>query len=131
MKTKIKTISQIILKQFALLMIPVVFAIAIAPIDIAHAETPNSITLFAQEECMGAECIENRIRQVARVLSAGLGVVIAIMAVTGGIQYITAGGNPQKISAAKGRIAQALIAMFLFIFGLSILNWLVPGTIST
>lgn len=83
------------------------------------------------QECEGADCIQERVRQVSRILSGGVGIVIAIMGVTGGIQYITAAGNPQKISAAKGRIGQALAALFLYIFGLSLLNWLVPGAVTT
>lgn len=73
--------------------------------------------------------ITDLLQTIVRFLSAGIGIVIAIMVVVGAIQYITAAGNPQKVAAAKGRIGQALLGLFLYVFGLAILQWLVPGTI--
>lgn len=61
------------------------------------------------------------------VLSALAGVVIAASIAYGGIQYSMAGSDPQKISAAKSRIRNALIALLFFIFGFGFLNYLVPG----
>lgn len=61
------------------------------------------------------------------VLSALAGVVIAASIAYGGIQYSMAGSDPQKISTAKSRIRNALIALLFFIFGFGFLNYLVPG----
>ena len=62
-------------------------------------------------------------------LSIGVGVVVITVIIIGGIQYMTAGGNPQAVSAAKSRIINALIALVAFIFTFAFLQWLVPGGI--
>lgn len=61
------------------------------------------------------------------VLSALAGVVIAGSIAYGGIQYSMAGSDPQKVTAAKSRIRNALIALLFFIFGFGFINYLVPG----
>lgn len=63
------------------------------------------------------------------VLGAGAAVVVVIMIIAGGIQYSTAGDNPQVIQAAKEKIANAIIALIAFIFLYSFMQWLVPGGI--
>lgn len=61
------------------------------------------------------------------VLSAIAGVVITASIAYGGIQYSMSGSDPQKVSGAKERIRNAVIALVLFVFGYSLLNYLVPG----
>lgn len=62
-----------------------------------------------------------------QILSGLVGVVVAGSIIYGGIQYSSAGSDPQKVSAAKDRIRNAVIALIFFIFGIGFLNWLVPG----
>lgn len=61
------------------------------------------------------------------VLSALAAIAVVAAIIYGGIQYSSAGSDPQKVSAAKVRIRNAIIALIFFIFGYAILNWLVPG----
>ena len=61
------------------------------------------------------------------VLSALVGVVVIISIIAGGIQYTSAGSDPQKVAAAKNRIRNAIVALVFFIFMYAFLNWLVPG----
>ena len=61
------------------------------------------------------------------VLSVLAGIVIAASIAWGGIEYSMSGSDPQKVSAAKDRIRNAIIALVFFIFGYAILNYLVPG----
>ncbi len=63
------------------------------------------------------------------VLSGIVGVVIVIMIIVGGIQYSSAGDDPQKVSAAKSKIINALLALAVFIFMFAFLQWVVPGGI--
>ena len=60
-------------------------------------------------------------------LAVGFGIIVTIMVVLGGIQYITSGSDPQKVAAAKGRIFNAILALLAFAFMYVILQWLVPG----
>jgi hypothetical protein len=73
--------------------------------------------------------IDKFINPTIKFLSAGVGVVVTIMIIIGGIQYSSAGSDPQKITAAKRKIMNALIALLLYIMLFAILNWLIPGGI--
>lgn len=67
------------------------------------------------------------IRYAANFLSAAAGTIIVIMIIIGGIQYTSAGDNPQTVAAAKQKIRNAILALITFIFMMSFLEWLVPG----
>lgn len=69
------------------------------------------------------------IRIITDALSVLVGVVVVMMLVIGGIQYSSAGSNPQAVAAAKKRISQALFALLIYIFMAAFLQWLVPGGI--
>lgn len=71
-----------------------------------------------------------RLKEVLQVLSVGVGIVVTISVVWAGFQYITSRGEPGKTQAAVNRLIQAAIALFLYIFGFAILNWLIPGGIA-
>lgn len=64
---------------------------------------------------------------IINVLSALTGIVLVISLIAAGIQWTTAGDNPQQLSAAKTRIVNMLIALFLFAFTYAFLQWVVPG----
>lgn len=61
------------------------------------------------------------------VLSGMVGVVVVIMIIVGGIQYTASGDDPQAVAKAKGKIYNAVLALVLFIFGFTILQWVIPG----
>lgn len=69
------------------------------------------------------------LNSIINFLAAGVGIVVLIMLAVGGFQYITSGGSPQRIEAAKSTITKALLALVSFIFLYAILQWLVPGGI--
>lgn len=66
---------------------------------------------------------------ITNVLSGIVGVVIVAMLIWGGIQYSAAGADASKVQAAKQKITNALLALLLFVFGFSIVQWLIPGGI--
>lgn len=60
--------------------------------------------------------------------AAGLvGIAATISIVIGGIQYSASGDNPQATSAAKKRIANAVLALLGFLFLYAALQWILPG----
>lgn len=67
------------------------------------------------------------INPLIRFLSALVGVAVVASVVVGGIQYSSSAGDPQKASAAKNRIRNALLALVTYIFLLALLNFLIPG----
>lgn len=99
-------------------------------------ETQNDSNLFNPNRCesgntdIASNCIITQILvPIIRFLLVGVGVVVTVMIVMGGIQYLTSEGNPQRISSAKSKIINALIALALWAFMGLILHWLIPGGI--
>ena len=86
----------------------------------------------------GTDLIFGYLAAIIQFLAAGVGVVVTLMIVIGGVQYIAAsgstkgaekGGNPEAIKAAKKKILHAVEALILFIFMAAIANFLIPGGI--
>ncbi len=73
--------------------------------------------------------VTNYIDPAIKFLSIGFGLIVVIMIMIGGVQYTTAGSNPQAIAAARKRIGNALFALILFTFMFALLQWLIPGGI--
>ena len=73
--------------------------------------------------------VQKYIDPAINFLAIGFGIIVTIMVVIGGLQYITAGSDPQKVAAAKNRIFNAILALVAFAFMYVILQWLVPGGI--
>jgi cytochrome bd-type quinol oxidase subunit 2 len=109
-------------------------AVLAAPLGNGGGETTDCST--SNNPKVVQTCLKNNpfikdINKIVQVLSAGVGLVVVAMVILGGIQYITAGDNATAIAAAKSRILNALIALVLFLFMASFLQWLIPGGIFT
>lgn len=108
----------------------------------------NCSNLFNAQSCVkvalpivsgGSTCVNNSsaqggaiivyLREVLQLMSSAVGIVIMLMLVIAGIQYITSTGNPSLVGAAKKRIINALTALFLFLFMTTLLQFIVPGGI--
>jgi hypothetical protein len=71
--------------------------------------------------------IFERLNEIIQFLSIGVGIVSAISVAIAGLQYVSSRGEPSKTAAAINRLTQVGTAIFLYIFGWAILNWLIPG----
>lgn len=69
------------------------------------------------------------LRLILQLMSSAVGIVIVLMLIIAGIQYITSAGDPSNTKAAKTRITNAITALVLFMFMVAILQFLVPGGI--
>lgn len=107
------------------------------PLDPANPCVPDPKTLPsnpdpAAKQCSGGDCsglITKYVNPFIRLLGALIGIVVVISLVVGGIQYSSSSGDPGKISAAKKRIANSLIALLAYFFLFFFLQWLIPGGI--
>jgi len=77
----------------------------------------------------GSATIDRLVQNVVDVMGAITGIVIVLSIIAGGIQYMTARDNSSQVAAAKNRIMMSILALVLFIFTYTILQWLVPGGI--
>ncbi len=73
------------------------------------------------------DLVHNYLNPAIQLMSAAVGIAIAISIVIGGIQYASSAGDPQQAAAAKARIRNAIIALLTFLFLYALLNFLIPG----
>lgn len=64
---------------------------------------------------------------IIRFLSIGVGIVVVGSIVVAGIQYSSARGNPEAVANAQKRLKSTIGALFLYIFGYAILNYVIPA----
>jgi hypothetical protein len=62
-----------------------------------------------------------------RFLTDGAGLIIVLGFIIAGIQFTLSRGDPQLRAKAIGRIANVVIALFLFIFAYALLNYVIPN----
>ena len=68
-------------------------------------------------------------KMVLKFLSGAVGLVVLLMLIVSGIQYITSAGDPSQIKAAKSRLVNAITALVLFLMAFAILSFIIPGGI--
>ncbi len=97
---------------------------------------PTDLTTNVPDNAGFANCSKNSntcdlvlkyVNPIIAFLSVSVGIVVVISVVLGGIQYSSAGDNPQATAAAKRRIINALLAGACFLFLLGFIEFLVPG----
>lgn len=79
--------------------------------------------------CLKNNVIVKDINNIIKVLSGLVAVVVTAVIIIGGIQYAISGDRADAVSAAKKRITNGLIALVVFMFIFSIVQWLIPGGI--
>jgi hypothetical protein len=73
--------------------------------------------------------IINYLRGWLRLANGAVALVIMLMLVVAGIQYITSLANPTSVAAAKKRITNAIIALVMWLMMFAALQFLMPGGI--
>lgn len=114
--------------------------VSAVPVFAATADCPSGQAHLVADEASAATCcpagtensaktcfVAKYINPVVSLLSALVGVVVVISIIAGGLQYSSAGSDPNKVGAAKKRIANAVIALIGFIFLFALMQWLIPG----
>lgn len=132
------------IKIFSAVLTVVLLVVSLTPLALAQDDlgpADPAIRAGGTTECGGVEIgfsvgckdtgnpITDYLAAILSFLARGVGLVVVLMLIVGGIQYIASAGNPQGIEAAKKRLTNAIMALLLFIFMAAILNFLVPGGI--
>lgn len=68
------------------------------------------------------KCLEVVFGNILFMASAFILLVLFIMILVGGFNYLTSFGNPEKVKKAQGTIKFALLGFFLFLLSYLILN---------
>ena len=93
---------------------------------------PESAYTQAQnaQACNNGDCtglITKYVKPLVILLSALVGIVATGSIIYAGIQYSSAKDEASKVNAAKDRIGKTIVALIVWLFMLTILQWLLPG----
>ncbi len=97
----------------------------------AYADTAGDIKAGVNQAAGGADTssagdnLGNTIRTVVNILSMVIGIIAVIMIIIAGLNYITSGGNDQKIATAKNTILYAVIGLVIVAFAQVIVRFTV------
>jgi hypothetical protein len=73
--------------------------------------------------------IVNYLRGWLELLGGVVGLLVMLMIVVAGVQYITSTGDPGLVKSAKQRLFNAILALVLYLMMFAILQFLIPGGI--
>lgn len=96
--------------------------------DVLSAPNPVSDPALTGDG-IGGGLFENYIIPFTNFLAATVGLIVVISIIYGAIEYSSAGGDPNKVAKARGRISKAVVSLIVFFFLYAILQWIVPGGI--
>ncbi len=98
-----------------------------APIE--EGKTPKECAETSRQHCQNEDCnlVNQYLNPFIKVLSLMVGVAVTIGIIIGGIQYAGSAGDPGKVTAAKHRIRNSIVALILFFFLYALLRFLMPG----
>ncbi len=105
-----------------LLTISLLFLPAIAVAQITTNDTIG--TTFG----MGTADLEDTVIQIVQWVLGFLGLVAVIMILIGGFQWMTAGGNEEKVASAKKIISAAVIGLIIVLLAWAIVIFVISQT---
>lgn len=106
-------------------------ALTVDPAACAADPELSGCTVNADAICDDNVCdfVKKYVNPAISTVSLIFGLIVAISLIAGGIQYSAAGGDPQKVSSAKQRITNTIVALIAYAFLYGFLQFLVPGGI--
>lgn len=115
--------------KWSFLIIPLLLQVVIGTAVYAQAPSDGGNGGTQQQSAPPAtqSDLENLVNNIAQFGAVGVGIVVVAMMGWAGFRYLSAGDNSSQVSEAKTQIFHALLALFLYLFALAILNWLTPG----
>jgi len=75
----------------------------------------------------GADILAKLIANFLSISFSLIGLILLAMLLWGGIQWLIAGGDKEKIAKAQGRITSAIIGFVIFMSIFAIVNYLLPA----
>ena len=91
----------------------------------ASCMTSDTCSSHNTQACL----ITKYINPLIQLLSAAVGVVVAITIIYGAIEYTSSGSDPQRVASARKHIVSALIGLAAYLFLYTFLQFLLPGGI--
>jgi len=104
-------------------------SILVLPV-VASAQVNND-PKFGTTFGLGTADLESTVIQIVQWVLGFLGLVAVIMILIGGFQWMTAGGNEEKITEAKKRLINAVLGLMIVLSAYSITWFVTNKLIST
>lgn len=100
----------------------------VAPCSKDNLHPPKSCDL---SNCTNNNCdlITRYVNPAINVLSIGAGLAAIVGIIYGGIEYASSGGDPQQSASGKRHVKIAIIAIVAYLFLLTGLRFLIPGSV--
>lgn len=102
------------------------FMLAI-PVQAYDVEVPINETGKTDYDTSQGKAIGAYVGDIYKFAIGSVGIIAAVVMMYGGVLWIVAGGNQEKISEAKAWIVAALTGLFLFMTSYIILNLINPN----
>lgn len=102
-------------------------SVFIPRIALAVARCGDAETSVISCEGNGSTAIINIIKQVIKILTAGIGVAAVGAVIYGAFLYTTSEGSPDKIKKAREVWTNTVIGIIMFAFMVAITNFIIPG----
>lgn len=102
-------------------------SVFIPRIALAAGSCGGAETSVISCEGEGSTAIINIIKQVIKILTAGVGVAAFGAVVYGAFLYTTSEGSPDKVKKAREVWMNTVIGLLMFAFMVAITNFIIPG----
>ena len=95
----------------------------------ANQPLPQGCSSDANQKCTKDSCdlVKKYINPALEVVTAIFGLIAIASLIMGGIQYSASAGDPQKVTEAKKRISNTMLAIIAYLLLFSFLQFLIPG----
>lgn len=102
-------------------------SVFIPRIALAAGSCGGAETSFISCDGTGSTAIINIIKQVIKILTAGVLVAAVGAVIYGAFLYTTSEGSPDKIKKAREVWTNTVIGIIMFAFMVAITNFIIPG----
>jgi len=100
-------------KMLVGIVLSIVMGVMLLP-TVASAATTNTVNfglIYGQQTGLGQKDIRETISRIINVALGLLGIVAVVIVLIGGFEWMTAGGNEEKVGEAKKRIMYGVIGI--------------------
>jgi len=96
-------------------------AVSVGALNFGNAMLTN----FGTEAGYGEAGMEEIIGTIIQIVLSLLGLVAVVLIIAGGFQWMTSGGNEEKIKSAKKLMGSALVGLIIVILAYSIATFII------
>lgn len=125
MKNKKILSIKFVLSSFVLILGLILTPVLVNGAEVKQQDIKGNLKLFG-DQSYGTTAVTNPVIVAAKIINAGLGILGILMViyfVYGGVMWMTAGGESNKIDTAKGSIRSAIIGLIIIVSAFAIANF--------